>query len=107
MGGCGSIKMDRETDKTHFQIKTTKGWTLEPQKRGRREKAVMQKWRRRGIFLSYKLKFPILLLPQVQIHAVRRGCLINYILFTSELNLKKISSPLQNVKNTIICYTYS
>lgn len=32
------------------------------------------------------LKFLILLLPQVQIHAVRRGRLINFILFTSELN---------------------
>lgn len=32
-------------------------------------------------------KFNLLLLPQVQRHAVRRRRLINFILFTSELNL--------------------
>lgn len=78
--------MEWETDKTHYQIKTTKRSALKTQKRGRKMKVVIQKWGRRGIFLSLKVTFLVLSLSKVQIHTVRRRCLINFILFTSELN---------------------
>lgn len=45
--------MERETDKTHFQIKTTKKVEIDAtKKRGRKIKAMIQKWRRGGILCS-------------------------------------------------------
>lgn len=49
--------------------------------------ATMQEWRKSAFFSPClkKLKSTYFLLPQVRTHAVRRGRLINYIMFTSQL----------------------
>lgn len=73
-------------------------------KNGGNDVGVKNKW---DFSCLKKLNSTYFLLPQVRIHAVGRGRLINFILFTSQLNFLKISSSCKNIKNTIICYTYS
>lgn len=52
-------------------------------KNGDNDVGVKNKW---DFSCLKKLKPTYFLLPQVRIHAVRRGRLINFILFTSQLN---------------------